>query len=386
MSIALDSAAQDRVSCAKCHEAETAAETGGVHGLAGLGCAECHGGDPKGESKEAGHGGAFRGRVPRQETAEFCARCHSDVRMMNPYGIATDQYAQYQSSKHGEAMAKGVTDVATCVDCHGTHGIRKGRDPASPVYPKNVPATCGKCHSDADLMRRHGLKATAEAQYRRSVHGEFLLSKGDLSAPSCAVCHGNHGAAPPGFRDIIHVCGKCHIKQQEMFAQSPHAALTDSGDFLGCVSCHGNHRVLRTVDEIFNRCDTCHEAGERALHTRDAIAAVLAKAAVRYGGVASRVAAMTRAGFHTEDEGLQLEEARTALLQIPPVQHTLDLAKIERLLAAEDARLGEIEERLETKERAERIKKIALVPIWIFLLGMAFVFARKRKSLESGRG
>jgi len=37
---------------------------------------------------------------------------------------------------------------------------------------------------------------------------------------------------------------------------------------------------------------------------------------------------------------------------------------------------------LDKKEKVEEIKKFALVPIWLFLIGMAIAFWAKKKSIE----
>ena len=60
-----------------------------------------------------------------------------------------DQAVEYATSVHGQRLAKGDTKVATCISCHGAHGVRLVSDAKSPVYALNVAATCTKCHSDA---------------------------------------------------------------------------------------------------------------------------------------------------------------------------------------------------------------------------------------------
>ena len=45
-----------------------------------------------------------------------------------------------------------------------------------------------------------------------------LLEKGDMSAPACNNCHGNHGAVPPKTRDISVVCSNCHGREGELLS------------------------------------------------------------------------------------------------------------------------------------------------------------------------
>jgi hypothetical protein len=61
--------------------------------------------------------------------------------VINPR-LPTDQLAQYRTSVHGELLLNGNARVATCVSCHGTHGIRSARDPASTASKERIVETC----------------------------------------------------------------------------------------------------------------------------------------------------------------------------------------------------------------------------------------------------
>ncbi|MCE9582356.1 MAG: cytochrome c3 family protein [Planctomycetes bacterium] len=359
--------------CVKCHEKEAAPEHVSVHFREQVTCVSCHGGDSAATEKEKSHAGQVR-KIARAEVPALCAKCHSDVRLMNPYGIATDQFAQYQTSRHGLKLAEGDQDVATCADCHGAHGIRKVKDPESPVFPKNVPATCARCHADADLMKRHGLKSNAPKDYGESVHAK-LLEKGDLSAPTCITCHGNHGATPPGVRDIIHVCGKCHVKEQELFSQTKHFALTEKGEFQSCVTCHRNHLIRTKQEDIRKSCKLCHgDETDPARIRFTSIFATIRGAEALFQGAKDRVQRLGHAGIPVDEEEALLEEAKTGVLRLAPMQHTLDESKVLATAQEAEATISEINRRLDGKERAESWKKKSILPIWGFLLGMAGLF------------
>src|ERR1019366_918341 len=154
----------------------------------------------------------------------FCGKCHSNAETMKRFNpsLRVDQESEFATSVHGKRIAEGDTKPATCISCHGSHGIRAVKDPTSPVYPTNVAATCGKCHAKADYMKQYGIPTDQLQKYQTSVHAEAL--KKDLSAPTCNDCHGNHGAAPPGTASTANVCGTCHIRQAELFAKSPHGS------------------------------------------------------------------------------------------------------------------------------------------------------------------
>jgi hypothetical protein len=316
---------------------------GDVHAKLGLSCQDCHGGNPDpahaGDAElamDAGFAGSpFRGAPAPAEVPGFCGRCHSDAELMKRYDPSEriDQEREYATSRHGIALAQGNTKVATCVSCHGSHGILRVSDPRSPVYPLRVATTCAGCHADAAHMAGAALPDGSPlptdqyARWRQSVHAAALLERGDLSAPTCNDCHGNHGAAPPGVDSVSLVCGHCHGREAGLFrasakraafhqhneylaeeggrcaacheAPDPQAALTGVRHFAECATCHGNHSVMRPTLAMLAPlppypCAFCHEdvAGaqgaafepedlrERYQHTRDAL---LARAEERTG-------------------------------------------------------------------------------------------------------
>ncbi len=253
-----------------------------VHAAAGLSCQDCHGGNPDPKladdpdaamSKQAPT--PFRGAPSRAEIPDFCGRCHSDPVFMKRYhpDPRVDQEREYWTSRHGAALRQGDTKVATCVDCHGAHGILAPGDNASPVYPTHVAETCAKCHADPKHMAGYELDDGSPLptdqyeSWRRSVHAAAMFDKGDLSAPTCNDCHGNHGATPPGLGSLSFVCGQCHGREAELFRQSAKSRdfeahnelLADAGPE-ACASCHSAPEPPATLEGVrsFTECTTCH--------------------------------------------------------------------------------------------------------------------------------
>jgi hypothetical protein len=306
-----------------------------VHAKLGLSCQDCHGGNPDPALAEDGSRAMdagfapnpFRGVPERAAVPGFCGRCHSDPETMKRYDPREriDQEREYWTSHHGIALAQGNTQVATCVNCHGSHGILRVGDPRSPVYPLRVATTCAGCHADAAHMNEAKLADGSPlptdqfARWRRSVHAEALLGRGDLTAPTCNDCHGNHGAAPPGVDSVSLVCGQCHEREARLFRasakregfQQHNANLAAAGGrcdecheapdpgaartmhrFAECATCHGNHSVMRPTLAMLAPlppypCAFCHEdvtgeegaafepgdLRERYARTRDALLA-----------------------------------------------------------------------------------------------------------------
>jgi Cytochrome c3 len=254
-----------------------------VHAAKGISCVDCHGGDAQATDDSAmSPQKGFLGVPKRADIPAFCGRCHADgayMRRFNPR-LPTDQLAQYWTSVHGQRLRQGDQKVATCVSCHGAHGILAPDQAESPVYAANVPATCGGCHSNAEYMAEYGIPTDQEAQYRRSVHAELLLVQRDLSAPACNDCHGNHGAFPPGATSIAEVCGQCHVNNAALFIRSPHRRAFDAQGLPECATCHSNHDIERPSDAMLGGapgtvCRRCHAppspAYDAAVRMRDDI-------------------------------------------------------------------------------------------------------------------
>jgi hypothetical protein len=262
-------------SCMDCHRKEEprlAAPTkhfeSDIHFQRGFSCVDCHGGDPKDPDITAmDPDKGYIGKPTRAEIPLMCTKCHADPVFMKrfrpePYVFSM---AEFKSSVHGRKLFEGDKKVATCTSCHGVHGILAHKDPNSPVYKTNVPRTCATCHN-AEYMAGRKIPTNQFSDYQKSVHGRALLEKGDLSAPACNDCHGNHGAVPPNTRDISTVCGNCHGREGELFASSKVSERLQVEHKRGCVTCHGNHGVQRPTDAMIGFdaggvCGQCHESG-----------------------------------------------------------------------------------------------------------------------------
>ena len=196
-----------------------------IHYQKGLGCVDCHGGDSSLEDMdEVRESRGYRGVPTHLEVPAFCARCHSDAKYMHEHNpsLPTDQLDKYKTSVHGQRLFKNKDPkVANCVSCHTVHEIGDAKLPHSSTHPLKLPYPCGKCQSDAEYMGEETVSTLQLEDFEKSVHGIALLEKGDLGAPACNDCHGNHGAAPPGVTSLSAVCGNCHAIEAELFNSSP---------------------------------------------------------------------------------------------------------------------------------------------------------------------
>ncbi len=382
--------------CVACHSALSAPLNNAVdgmkhdiHGEKGLSCADCHGGDPTvmdatAMAPEKG----FRGAPKPADIPAFCGRCHADgayMRRFNP-SLATDQLQQYWTSVHGQRLRTGDARVATCVSCHGVHGILPADRAQSRVFPANVPGTCGGCHSDREHMAGYGIPTDQEEQYRRSVHAELLLVRRDLSAPACNDCHGNHGAFPPGVTSVAGVCGQCHAINAQLFLHSRHKLAFERLELPACAVCHLNHDVRRTDDAMLggdtgSTCRTCHEPGtpgyEAAVRMRHAIDQLSTE-------LTATEALLARAhsmGMEVSDEQYGLrEDIRPKLVAARTQIHAFDpdvvQAAVKDGLAAAATTRASAEA---TLAEAEARRRNLLLPLAVILLLMGLLYLKLRQ-------
>jgi len=407
--------------CYECHvsvnvQQRTIAEKwqASIHGQNGVGCADCHGGDPTSDrmgiamDPEKG----FIGKPDRLATVGVCGSCHSDPSVMKQYGLPTDQYAKYWTSVHGQQLlAKNDTQVAICIDCHGVHDVKKTTDPSAQVFAPNVPELCASCHADAKKMEPYGIPTNQYDVYKLSVHGKALLEDGDLRAPSCASCHGSHDAKPPTSDTVVNVCGSCHTTTEELYKQSRHAELGAAAP--KCWTCHGTHDVTQPSARLFFHptppeytCDTCHDLQNKTLRIElarfkneqdrrcdschhpdsdiyaqvEAIDGALTVAQTAYDGAQAKIDEAAGYGMIVSDADVALSEAKTGIIQAQAAVHTTKLTLVAPPAAEAKKKADEAAAMAQAKLDETVFRRSAMVVVVVILLlnVVALYFVKRR--------
>jgi len=317
-----------------------------VHFRRGLSCAGCHGGSPDKDVMTpdiaARWPKADVRQVDRTWIPDFCARCHADPAFMRGFNpsLPTDQLAKYRQSQHGILLLDHKdSKAAQCVSCHGVHGIRGPKSRQSTVHPQAIPETCGRCHADAKYMAGYTkddgspLPTNQLEGFRKSVHGKALLEKGDLGAPACNSCHGNHAAMPPAVSAVSQVCRTCHALNGTFFDGSKHKKAFEEHHWPECEKCHGKHEIDKPSDALISAapdglCGACHaanarnnrECNETARYFLSSLTDLVAQAQ-RFRPEAEYLA--TR-GLNTEPIAASVEELNEAIVQTRARVHTFD--------------------------------------------------------------
>ena len=260
-------------------------------------CLDCHGDKTLYKTNSAGQAihlfvdaARLGGSVHRTNS---CRSCHADLTPKHPdddvaakpvncASCHVQPGKDYATSIHGMSVAMGSSGAATCKDCHGSHGMVPVRQADSPVFKMNLPQTCSRCHTNANVTREYKMKyPTVGAQYLDSIHGRALLQMGLIVAPSCNDCHGVHDikrstdrSAPINHANVAKTCGKCHVKVEEVYNASVHGQLLAKNDPRGpvCTDCHSTHEIEAPMNGHFKKasdasCGRCHQ--DRLTHYRD---------------------------------------------------------------------------------------------------------------------
>ena len=275
----LTAGAEDNAKCLMCHSASGFSNVRdgkqiSLHVEAGQlassahakkACVDCHA-DFEGQS------------FPHKQTAEpvDCSRCHRAGNHVGAPNITP--MSQYADSVHGQARKRGDMDAPACKDCHGTHGIRASTDPGSAINRMSIANTCGKCHLDTAMTKRHTTNMPAAEKiklYKDSIHGKAVRNQG-LTAAVCTDCHGVHNIKPASQAGstvskalISKTCGKCHKALYRVYHESIHGQALAKGikDAPACTDCHGEHTIQRPTDpassvyptHVVATCSKCHE-------------------------------------------------------------------------------------------------------------------------------
>jgi predicted CXXCH cytochrome family protein len=202
---------------------------GSVH--ARVACADCHTGMAEVPHPERTFGSR---RDLSLALDEQCRRCHFS------------NYTKTLDSVHQQAVARGDRTAPVCVDCHGSHDVKKPSQPRTAVSQ-----TCARCHEGV------------ANKYAQSVHGRALAA-GNADVPVCTDCHHSHDIAGPKQMQwelrTPQLCGSCHANQAMMrkYGLSTRVLDTYLADFHGKTSTLRQTQGVTPTGRVVARCTDCH--------------------------------------------------------------------------------------------------------------------------------
>jgi len=316
------------VDCGTCHTDEKDQYLRGIHGRAFLAnqpyaptCKECHGSHEILSSQDT------KSRTYKMNIPILCGSCHKEgAPVARAYNISEHNILEnYSLGIHGQGLyKKGLIVSATCNDCHGNHLILPHTNSSSSISPKNIAATCMKCHariedvhtkvinkelweskpgaipactschpphkveyqnvianiSDKTCLKCHDNEATHKMVDGKAV--SLKVNVGDIAVSThknitCVKCHSDVTAnmsrpcATSGKVD----CSACHAEESDIYFASGHgqAYFNKKENAPYCTDCHGTHLVKPKTDETSKTyrssipalCGECHRTGGKAV-------------------------------------------------------------------------------------------------------------------------
>jgi predicted CXXCH cytochrome family protein len=228
-------------------------------------------------------------------------------------------------------------------------------------------------------------------QWRAGVHGRALLEKGDLSAPACNDCHGNHGAMPPGINSVANACGTCHGKVAKLFAETSMKHKFEEVGLPGCATCHGAHLTHHPNDEMLGMesgavCFKCHNP-EKPQHgatvagaaTAKLIRARLEQLKQNIVDAEQKVREAERLGMEVRGPQFDLRQAFDALTNARTLVHGFKPGPLEEAIAEGLAITSSVRTRADEALREHTSRRIwlatSLIPI-LLVVGLLLTYIR----------
>ncbi len=196
------------VSCEGCHAESVKTYNGSAHAAAHRAgryaptCVDCH-------SKHEIMGSMDSASpVSRKNLGKTCGTCHEEV------------VKDVLESTHGQAMARGVKEAPTCLDCHSDHSLETLKGAATLKIAEQV---CSRCHASQRMNSKLHLSGNRVSTFFESYHG-LAAKLGSPTAANCASCHGFHKILPSTDpqstvhpANLVKTCAKCHPGANEKF-------------------------------------------------------------------------------------------------------------------------------------------------------------------------
>jgi predicted CXXCH cytochrome family protein len=182
-------------------------------------------------------------------------------------------------------------------------------------------------------MAGYGIPTDQQEKYERSKHWQIMWEEGDLSAPTCNDCHGNHGAAPPGISWVGNVCGQCHAVQGQLFGNSFKSSMFTVIGAPGCATCHGNHEIGPTSDEMLGAqgqavCTRCHTPESRGGQSATEMRSLIDSLHESFEQANSLLTRAEEAGMEVSEAQFGLRDATNSLIKARTVLHSFSLDSV----------------------------------------------------------
>lgn len=209
------------------------------------------------------------------------------------------------------------------------------------------------------------------------------LWQGSIHAENGIFCNGCHGGDPkdaanamspergflgvPKASDIPAFCGRCHVGVLKDFQASGHGRALGKGGPT-CVTCHGNHLVIKAVPDLINEksCSRCH-GYDRAKQIKSA----MQETEQVISSLDDRIKAYKKIGSDVD----RLEKGVFALRnRFHSLFHSVDVEKVRKESAQLTTELKKLEAAVTEMDATRQKRKIAGAAAIVAALAAALLF------------
>ena len=204
------------------------------------------------------------------------------------------------------------------------------------------------------------------------------LWRGSIHSENGIACHGCHGGDPKDAANAMNpergflgtpkepaipaFCGRCHVGVMKDYLASAHGRALGKGGPT-CVTCHGNHQVLKASLELINEksCSRCHSY-DRARTIKAAMQETEGKIVI----AEARINAFKKVGSDTE----KLEKELFALRnRFHSLFHNVNVEMVKQESTRIQAELNKIQGVLASWDQTDQKRKMAgAVAVSVMLL------------------
>lgn len=211
-----------------------------------------------------------------------------------------------------------------CIQCHGA---------MSGKYGEPVKLWRGSIHDE------NGIACNA-------CHGGDPVDAANAMSPARGFLGAPKEAGIPAF------CGRCHVGVLQVYLSSAHGKALGRGGPT-CVTCHGNHRVVKASLDLINEknCGRCHGYSQA-----EAVKKVMGKTEGMILEIDTRIAGFKSKGIDTDRLEKSLFAVRNRFHQL---FHTVDTKMVDHESQQIQSELGKLGTQLAAIDESLRKRKLA---------------------------
>jgi hypothetical protein len=272
-------------SCVQCHGSMEGFSD--FHKPEAIGCAPCHGGNPREEGKKKAHEGMWTVPGNLDDVFYTCgsANCHQSIAervekslMATMAGVVSvDRFVFGESSKlsdsvHIQEIGFSPADLHLRHLCASCHLGNKKTKPA-PVRELSRGGGCNACHLNYSEEARKDLFRYEQVGIPPKAHPALTL---EVKNDHCFGCHSRSGRISTNYEgwhetklrpmDVRHQEGFRQLEDGRILRRMPADVHHEAG--LSCIDCHNSQELmgdgniyLHEEEAVKTTCEDCHFSG-----------------------------------------------------------------------------------------------------------------------------